>query len=109
MFELTHVLSSFLTSRHIFFIYFSWIKNLHVPEAVRITTKFHKILYFQYTNETYTERIPNPGYMGFLGPPLYLCEGEALWIYFKNNASKDCSLHAHGLQYNKTHEGKQLY
>ena len=64
-----------------------------------------KALYFGYTDETFTERIPHPMENGLLGPVIYGEVGDAIHILFKNMASRSYSLHTHGMLYDKVSEG----
>ncbi|KAK3576332.1 hypothetical protein CHS0354_039739 [Potamilus streckersoni] len=74
----------------------------------RIGRVYKKVVYKRYTNEFYTEEIPNPRWMGYLGPTLKAEEGEKLVIVFKNMANdtgRNFSVHPHGVLYKKNSEG----
>nr|XP_039251015.1 hephaestin-like protein isoform X2 [Styela clava] len=71
----------------------------------RIGSKYWKAIYRQYTDDTYTNEIPKDQTLGFLGPTIIGEVGDQITIYAKNYASRNYSMHPHGVQYTKPNEG----
>ncbi|EHB12272.1 Ceruloplasmin [Heterocephalus glaber] len=71
----------------------------------RIGRIYKKALYHQYTDETFSETIEKPDWLGFLGPIIKAETGDKVYIHFKNFASRAYTFHAHGITYYKEHEG----
>ncbi|XP_022102595.1 hephaestin-like protein [Acanthaster planci] len=71
----------------------------------RIGRKYKKAVYKQYTDDTYTQEIPKPEWLGFLGPLLYAEVGDTIFVHFKNMASRPYTVHPHGMKYEKDSEG----
>jgi FtsP/CotA-like multicopper oxidase with cupredoxin domain len=74
----------------------------------RIGKVYRKAVYREYTDETFTHlkpRAPEWEHMGILGPVIRAEVGDAIKVYFKNNATRPYSLHPHGVFYNKDSEG----
>ncbi|KAG8441595.1 hypothetical protein GDO86_010687 [Hymenochirus boettgeri] len=71
----------------------------------RIGRVYKKAVYLQYTNDSYTEEIKKPHWLGFLGPILRAEVGDKIIVHLKNFASRPYSLHPHGVQYTKDNEG----
>jgi len=87
-------------------------KNLIMPEKGLGIWGHHliyeKYRYFEYTDKTYTKKIPSPQWMGILGPQLRVIEGDTLKVHFLNKADKPLSMHPHGMQYQKDSEGADM-
>jgi hephaestin len=64
-----------------------------------------KVRYFQYTDGTFKQRVPQPARLGILGPVLRGVVGDYLEITFLNRAALPLSLHPHGVKYDKDSEG----
>ncbi|XP_073673584.1 ferroxidase HEPHL1-like [Garra rufa] len=71
----------------------------------RIGSIYKKALYRQYTDEFYSQEIPKPKWLGFLGPILRAEVGDVIVVHLKNFASRPYSLHPHGVFYEKNSEG----
>jgi manganese oxidase len=74
----------------------------------RIGKVYRKAIYREYTDETFTTRKPRTPeweHAGILGPIIRGEVGDTIHVVFKNNATHPCSLHAHGVFYNKDSEG----
>lgn len=65
----------------------------------RIGRIYHKVLYREYTDDTFTTRKESPEHLGFLGPILRAEVGESIRVVFKNQASRKYSVHPHGVFY----------
>jgi manganese oxidase len=67
-----------------------------------------KAIYREYTNDTFTTLKPRPPeweHLGILGPLIRAEVGDVLKVVFKNNTRLTCSMHPHGLAYDKESEG----
>jgi hephaestin len=76
----------------------------------RIGSLYRKALYFEYTDETFTQRKPRApadAYLGMLGPIIHGVVGDTIQVVFKNAGTRPYSVHAHGLLYDKASEGAQ--
>ncbi|KAH9508746.1 hypothetical protein Btru_049801 [Bulinus truncatus] len=80
------------------------IENFIQPKENRIGSKYKKTGYFQYTDETFTKEIPKPLYLGLLGPVMRGELHDVIVVHFYNNASRNYSIHPHGVFYHKNHE-----
>ena len=81
------------------------------PGPQRIGGKYLKAMYRQFTDATFTHRVPRPEWMGFLGPILSGEQGDTIRIVFKNmayQAGRNFSMHPHGAQYTKENEGETI-
>jgi FtsP/CotA-like multicopper oxidase with cupredoxin domain len=77
-----------------------------VPAAKSDT--YIKAVYHEYTDDTFNTlkpRAPEWEHLGILGPLIRAEVGDTLKIVFKNNTHMICSMHAHGLVYDKGSEG----
>ncbi|XP_023578498.1 ceruloplasmin [Octodon degus] len=66
-----------------------------------IGSKYKKVIYQQYTDNTFTvqvERKAEEQHLGILGPQLYANVGDKINIVFKNMATRPYSIHAHGVK-----------
>ncbi len=64
-----------------------------------------KVRYFQYTDGTFTERMPQTPRLGILGPVLRGVVGDYMEITFLNRTALPLSMHPHGVKYDKDSEG----
>ncbi|XP_028656350.1 hephaestin-like protein 1a isoform X1 [Erpetoichthys calabaricus] len=71
----------------------------------RIGHVYRKAVYRQYSDYTYTQELPKPSWLGFLGPVLKAEVHDVLVVHLKNLASRPYSLHPHGVFYDKDSEG----
>lgn len=67
---------------------------------------YKKAVYLQYTDLTFRQEIEKPKWMGFLGPIISAEEDDTVVVHLKNMASRTYSIHPHGINYNKSSEGK---
>lgn len=88
---------------------FEGYAKLYVEQGPhRIGKVYRKMIYREYTDETFTKlkpRTPEWEHAGILGPILRAEVGDTMHVAFKNNGIHPCSLHAHGVFYNKDSEG----
>uniref|UniRef100_A0A8C0H0B5 ferroxidase n=1 Tax=Chelonoidis abingdonii TaxID=106734 RepID=A0A8C0H0B5_CHEAB len=73
--------------------------------ANRIGRIYKKAVYKEFTDGTYTQEIPKPSWLGFLGPVMKAQEEDIFVVHLKNFAFRPYSLHPHGLFYYKDSEG----
>jgi FtsP/CotA-like multicopper oxidase with cupredoxin domain len=71
-------------------------------------TTYRKAVYQEYTDATFTTLKPRPPeweHLGILGPLIRAEVGDVVKVIFKNNTKIFCSMHPHGLGYDKESEG----
>lgn len=71
-------------------------------------TVYRKAVYREYTDATFTTLKPPPPqweHLGILGPLIRAEVGDTIKVVFKNNTKLFCSMHPHGLEYDKNNEG----
>lgn len=73
----------------------------------RIGSQYKKAVYKQFRDASYSEEVPKPAWLGFLGPVLKAEVGDVIVVHLKNFASRSYSLHPHGVFYEKDAEGKR--
>ncbi|XP_054549465.1 coagulation factor V isoform X1 [Talpa occidentalis] len=72
-------------------------------------TIYRKVVFRKYLDNSFTRRDPQGEYeehLGILGPIIRAEVDDVIQVRFKNLASRPYSLHAHGLSYEKSSEGK---
>ncbi|XP_021054295.1 coagulation factor V [Mus pahari] len=72
-------------------------------------TTYKKVVFRKYLDSTFARRDPRAEYeehLGILGPVIRAEVDDVIQVRFKNLASRPYSLHAHGLSYEKSSEGK---
>lgn len=63
------------------------------------------VRYVQYTDGTYTTKKNPPSHMGLLGPVIRAVVGDTIVVHFLNKSNIPCSMHPHGVRYDKASEG----
>lgn len=76
-----------------------------IPAKYQGKTQYQMARYIQYTNDTFTQPIPQPEQLGILGPIIRGVPGDTIKVVFRNMTDKPYSMHPHGLQYEKASEG----
>lgn len=74
----------------------------------RIGKTYHKAIYREYTDATFTtlkKRPPEWEHLGILGPAIHAEVGDTINVFFKNNGTQSYSMHPHGVFYEKGSEG----
>ncbi|XP_027747661.1 ceruloplasmin isoform X3 [Empidonax traillii] len=71
----------------------------------RIGSTYKKAVYNQYTNHLYDVIVDKPSWLGFLGPIIKGEVGDSITVHLKNFASRNYTLHPHGVRYTKENEG----
>ena len=72
------------------------------------TTVYNKYRYIQYRDKTFTSKVPQPEWMGILGPQFKAEVGDVLKVHFLNKADKPLSMHPHGMKYDEDNDGADL-
>ena len=84
-------------------------KNLIKPDAGLgvwgETLAYPKYRYIGYTDGSYAKALPQPAWMGILGPQLRAVVGETIKVHFLNKTDRPLSMHPHGVFYDKHNEG----
>jgi FtsP/CotA-like multicopper oxidase with cupredoxin domain len=73
-----------------------------------LSNTYLKAVYREYTDATFATLKPRPpelAYLGILGPLIRAEVGDTVKVVFKNNTRFICSMHPHGLMYDKDSEG----
>ena len=73
-----------------------------------MATVFHKAIYREYSDSTFSSVKPRPPkwqHLGILGPVLRGAVGDTIVVVFRNNATFPASVHPHGVFYTKANEG----
>lgn len=74
----------------------------------RIGHQYYKVLYYQYTDDTFTtkmNRTADEEHMGNMGPAIRAVVGDEVYVLFKNLSPIPLTIHVHGILYNKSSEG----
>jgi hypothetical protein len=80
--------------------------GMPLPPSVILKHNVWKARYFQYTDGTFTKRVPQTSRLGILGPVLRGVVGEYLEVTFLNREIGGVySMHPHGVKYDKDSEG----
>jgi hypothetical protein len=79
--------------------------GMRPPPDVIARHVIQKVRYFQYTDGTFTVRVPQARRLGILGPVLRGVVGDYLQITFLNRTVVPLSMHPHGVKYDKDSEG----
>lgn len=80
------------------------INSVPTPKS----TKYRKAVFREYTDATFSTLKPRPPeweHLGILGPLIRAEVGDVIHVVFKNNLGVPCSMHPHGLSYDKESEG----
>ncbi len=67
--------------------------------------EYDKYRYIGYTDGSYSKPLPQPPWMGVLGPQLRAEVGDTLKVHFLNRTDKPLSMHPHGLRYDEDNDG----
>lgn len=73
----------------------------------RIGAEYKKVVYREYSDETFTKQKPRGAdeeHLGIMGPIIKGEVGEKIEVVFKNNASRPYSIHAHGVKTSEPHQ-----
>jgi FtsP/CotA-like multicopper oxidase with cupredoxin domain len=104
----------------------------NVPIQWAYPTRYQKMRYIEYTDDTFTTKKSQPPWLGILGPIIRGVEGDTIKVVFYNKAGpfrlisptpppksygmispirppKPYSMHPHGLLYDKNNEGALMH
>ena len=76
-----------------------------VPYPWGLYRRWKKTRYVEYTDGTFSQRKPQPEWLGILGPIIRAEVGDSVVVHFRNLATGYHSIHVHGLRYDKQNEG----
>ncbi len=79
--------------------------GLSLPPAVTNIRDNRKLRYIQYTDATFTTKVPANPTLGIMGPVLRGVVGDYLVVTFLNRTAQPLSMHPHGVKYDKDSEG----
>ncbi|KAM6151501.1 hephaestin [Rhynchocyon petersi] len=79
--------------------------NFLKSEKNRIGSTYQKTIYKEYRDSSYIYEVPQPAWLGFLGPVLQAEVGDVILIYLKNFSTRPYTIHPHGVFYKKDSEG----
>lgn len=84
-------------------------KNLiHPDKGLNVwgeTLKYTKYRYISYRDNSYKQALPQPEWMGILGPQIRAVVGDTIKVHFLNKTDRPLSIHPHGVHYDKDNEG----
>ena len=76
-----------------------------IPEPWRGFTRWNKVRYIEYTDDSFTTRKGQPAWLGVLGPIIRAEVGDTVMVHFRNRANGYYGMHPHGFRYTKDNEG----
>uniref|UniRef100_A0A3Q0S217 ferroxidase n=1 Tax=Amphilophus citrinellus TaxID=61819 RepID=A0A3Q0S217_AMPCI len=71
----------------------------------QIGSVYKKAMFRQYTDASYSRLSPRPDWLGFLGPIIRAEVDDIIVVHLKNFATRNYSMHPHGVFYEKNTEG----
>ncbi len=82
------------------------LENKPIDAPWGAQTKYQKIRYIEYTDETFETKKEQPQWLGILGPIIRAVEGDSIEVLFYNKTQHHhLSMHPHGVLYDKDNEG----
>jgi FtsP/CotA-like multicopper oxidase with cupredoxin domain len=69
------------------------------------TLTYAKYRYIGYTDGSYSTPLPQPPWIGILGPELRAVVGDTLIVHLQNKSDRPVSMHPHGLGYDQDNSG----
>jgi multicopper oxidase len=76
-----------------------------IPFPWGLYRRWPKTRFIEYTNGSFSQRKPQPEWLGILGPIIRAEVGDWVVVHFRNLAPGYHSIHVHGLRYDKQNEG----
>lgn len=76
-----------------------------VPYPWGLHRHWTKTRFVEYTDRSFSQRKPQPEWLGILGPIIRAEVGDTVLVHFRNRAPAYHSIHVHGLRYDKQNEG----
>jgi FtsP/CotA-like multicopper oxidase with cupredoxin domain len=84
------------------------VAELGLPKPWQTSQKYAKYRYVQYTDDSFKVPVPQPEWLGILGPTIRGVVGDTLSVTFLNRSGQPnlvFSIHPHGVRYDKNSEG----
>ncbi|XP_075710022.1 coagulation factor V [Rhinoderma darwinii] len=75
------------------------------PEKAYCHHPFKKVIYKQYTDNTFTEEVNNPKELGLIGPVIRAQVKDTIMVVFKNMASQPHNIYPHGVSLQRFFRG----
>jgi len=104
-----HVREYYIAAEQVDWDYFpSGLELMHgedVPFPWGLHRQWKKTRFVEYTDGTFSQRKPQPEWLGILGPIIRAEVGDSVVVHFRNLAPGYHSIHVHGLRYDKQNEG----
>ncbi|MFB3817561.1 MAG: multicopper oxidase domain-containing protein [Candidatus Methylomirabilales bacterium] len=69
-----------------------------VPMPWRDHTRWVKVRYIEYTDDTFTRRVPQPSWLGILGPRIRAEVGDTIQVHFLNRTDEFQGIHPQGVR-----------
>src|SRR5262245_18952922 len=76
-----------------------------IPYPWGLHRRWTKTRYVEYTDGSFSQRKPQPEWLGILGPIIRAEVGDTVVVHFRNLTRGYHSIHVHGLRYDKQNEG----
>ena len=76
-----------------------------IPQPWALKLEWPKTRYIEYTDDSFTDRKPQPEWLGILGPIIRAEVGDEIIVEFLNRSRSGHDMHPHGLRYDKNNEG----
>ncbi|KAL7315053.1 hypothetical protein PS15m_006556 [Mucor circinelloides] len=79
--------------------------NANVPDTNIVGTRYYKALYHEYEDASYTKKKKRFSWQGNMGPILRAEVGDIIQVFFWNRATRNYTMHPHGIFYEFEMEG----
>ncbi|CAO3623112.1 unnamed protein product [Mucor fragilis] len=79
--------------------------NANVPDTNIVGTRYYKALYHEYEDSSYTKKKKRFRWQGNMGPILRAQVGDIIQVFFWNRATRNYTMHPHGIFYEFEMEG----
>ncbi|KAM4699723.1 coagulation factor V [Discoglossus pictus] len=86
-------------------VMWDYAANVENKDRMQCQQKYKKVIYRQYTDNTFTKRLQSPTETGLLGPVIRAQVRDTITVVFKNMASQPYSIYPHGVSLQKSSEG----
>lgn len=80
-----------------------------IPEPWTNSHTFPVTRYIQYTDLSMRTRVPQPPWLGILGPIIRAEVGDVVSVHFCNRSRQGVGMHPHGFRYDKDNEGAHYF
>ncbi|XP_072504800.1 coagulation factor V isoform X4 [Notamacropus eugenii] len=99
----------YIAAEEVLWDYSKFSKSMRKADDIIGNTVYKKVIFRSYLDSTFSvpdRQGENEEHLGILGPIIRAEVDDVIQVLFKNLASRPYSLHAHGLSYEKSSEGK---